>query len=341
MTRTLTRRAALAAALALAVTAAQAQTTPTPRAYVLTTATTGGTYYPVGVALATLAKIHLQAAHGLDMSAISSAGSGENIVLMRDGQAQFAILQGLFGEWAREGTGALAESGPQPNLRSIAMLWPNVEHALIATPLVQSGTLSDLANLAGQSFSIGARNSGTEFSNRFILQNLGVDPESLGLVFQGFGPTVDAMINGTVQGTIIGSGIGVGTVTRARAQMGDAVTLLSATPEELERINAGGSLYFPITIPGGTYPGIDQDTQTIAQPNFLAVNADVPDDDVYLFTRTMYENLPFLCNIHPATCDMALENALAGLPLPLHPGAARYFAEVGLTIPDTIAPPAP
>jgi uncharacterized protein len=60
--------------------------------------------------------------------------------------------------------------------------------------------------------------------------------------------------------------------------------------------------------------------ETIAQPNFLAVNADVPEEDVYLFTKTIYENLGFLCNIHPATCDMELENALAGLPLPLHAG---------------------
>lgn len=343
MTTTLSRRMALAAALSLPLAAlapqAQAQTAA-PRAYVLTTATTGGTYYPVGVALATLAKIHLQNAHGIDMSAISSAGSGENIVLMREGQAQFAILQGLFGEWAREGTGALAEAGPQTNLRSVAMLWPNVEHPLINTRFVQTGTFADLGNLVGQPFSIGARNSGTEYSNRFMLSNFGIDPESLDLVYQGFGPTVDSLINGTVQGTIIGSGLGVGTVTRARAQMGDAITLLSVTDEELERINGGGNLYFRFVIPGGTYPGIDQDVPTIAQPNFLAVNADVPEEDVYLFTRTMFANLPFLCNIHRATCSMSLETALSGLPLPLHPGAARYFAEAGLTIPEALLPPA-
>ncbi len=338
MHTTLTRRMALTAALALPLAFAAPMTEAQTRAYVLTTAGTGGTYYPVGVALATLAKIHLQNAHGIDMSAISSAGSGENIVLMREGQAQFAILQGLFGEWAREGTGALADAGPQANLRSVGMLWPNVEHALLHTSLVTNGTFSDLSALAGRPFSIGARNSGTEFSNRFMLENAGISPESFELVYQGFGPTVDAMINGTVLGTIIGAGVGVGTVTRARAQMGDQVTLLSVTDEELAAINGGGSLYFRFTIPGGTYPGIADDVQTIAQPNFLAVNADVPEEDVYLFTRTMWGNLPFLCNIHPAACDMELENALSGLPLPLHPGALRFYEEAGLTIPDNLRP---
>ena len=333
-----TRRVALASALALPLAAlAPNMAEADDRSYVLTTAGTGGTYYPVGVALATLAKIHLQNAHGIDMSAISSAGSGENTVLLRENQAQFAIMQGLFGQWAREGSGALEEAGPQENMRSIAMLWPNVEHFLLRTTQVETGTAEDLRNLQGP-FSIGARNSGTEHSNKFLLENFGIDYESWDLVYQGFAPSIDALINGTIDSVNINSGIGVGTVTRAKAQMGDAVTLLSVTEEELELFDGGTGLYFSITIPGGTYPGIDDDLETIAQPNFLAVNADVPEEDVYLFTKTIYENLGFLCNIHPATCDMSLDNAMAGLPLPLHPGAARFYEEAGLTIPANIAP---
>jgi uncharacterized protein len=80
--------------------------------------------------------------------------------------------------------------------------------------------------------------------------------------------------------------------------------------------------------------------QTIAQPNFLAVREDIPEEDVYLITKSMYENLPFLQNIHAATKDMALEKAIAGLPLPLHPGAARFYEEQGIEIPDRLKPPA-
>lgn len=338
MTTSFTRRTALAAALALPLAGLAATAQADERSYVLTTAGTGGTYYPVGVALATLAKIHLQNAHGIDMSAISSAGSGENTVLLRENQAQFAIMQGLFGAWAASGTGALEEAGPQENMRSIAMLWPNVEHFLLHTSLVETGTAQDLANLTGRGFSIGARNSGTEHSNRFLFENFGFDYDSWDLVYQGFAPSIDTLINGGIMGVNINSGIGVGTVTRARAQMGDNITLLSVTDEELEAFDGGTGLYFHITIPGGTYPGLDDDIVSIAQPNFLAVNADVPEEDVYLFTRTIYENLGFLCNIHPATCDMSLDNAMAGLPLPLHAGAARFYEEAGLDIPGNIAP---
>ena len=69
------------------------------------------------------------------------------------------------------------------------------------------------------------------------------------------------------------------------------------------------------------------------QPNFLGTHADVDEEHVYLITKTIYENLPFLNGIHPATKVMALEKAIDGLPAPLHPGAARYYQEQGLNIP--------
>ncbi len=79
------------------------------RSYILATASTGGTYYPVGVALATLTKVKLTPSYHFSLSAISSAGSGENVKLMNDNEAQFAILQGLYGAWAWAGEGPYAE----------------------------------------------------------------------------------------------------------------------------------------------------------------------------------------------------------------------------------------
>jgi TRAP transporter TAXI family solute receptor len=306
------------------------------RSYVLATATTGGTYYPVGVALATLVKVKLQATNKIDMSAISSAGSGENVKLMREKQAQFAILQGLFGKYAREGSGPLQSDGPQPNIRSIAMMWSNVEHFIVAAEFAKTGTVDDLANLVGRKFVIGARNSGTEHSNRFLLTNLGYAPEKFDLVYLGFGPSIDALQNGTAAGTNPGAGPPVSVVTRAFAQMGDKVRLLEFTDDQLKRADAGTGLYYRFVVPAGTYPGQTKDFNTVAQPNFLAVNADVPEQDVYLITKTMYENLAFLQNIHAATKEMSLKNAVAGLPLPLHPGAARYYKEAGLAVPDRL-----
>lgn len=332
------RVGALAAAAAVGLGLSSGPAAAQETSYILSTATTGGTYYPVGVALATLVKVKLQASDGIDMSAISSAGSAENIRLMRDGEAQFSILQGLFGIYGRDGSGPIEEDGPQPNLRSVSMLWNNVEHFLLHKDLAETGTIEDMKNVYGRPYSIGARTSGTRFSNEFILGNLGIDYEQYDLVFKGYGPSIDDLQNGAIVGTNPTAGPPVGAVTRAFAQMGDDIVFLQFTEEQAAAADGGESLYNLYTIPAGTYPGQEEDWITIAQPNFLAVNADVDEEHVYLITKTIFENLPFLNNIHAATNEMSLESALAGLPFPLHPGAARYFEEAGLEIPERLRP---
>ena len=109
----------------------------------MATGTTGGTFYPVGVALSTLAKAEAEA--GFSLTAISSAGSMENIKLLRDNQAQFALVLAIFAAWAYNGEGPI--SSPQSDLRSISGMWPNVEHFVLHSDLVTSGTLADLDSL--------------------------------------------------------------------------------------------------------------------------------------------------------------------------------------------------
>lgn len=302
--------------------------------YVMGTATTGGTYYPVGVALSTLIKVKLEPKTNISVSAISSAGSGENLKLMDEDQIQFGILQGLYGAYAWSGTGPVPKA--YKNLRSVSMLWQNVEHFVVSRKLAQTGTIADMANLYGESFSIGARNSGTEGSGRFILGKVGIDLEKIDLAYLGYGPSADALQNGNIDGMNIPAGVPASAVTRAYANMGGEITTLNFTKEQLAKVNSDFELWTPYAIPAGTYPNQDAAIETIAQPNILAVRADVTEEDVYQITKTIYANLPFLNNIHPATKAMALEKAIAGLPMPLHPGAARFYQEQGLTIPDRL-----
>tara|TARA_R100001440_G_scaffold62701_2_gene82768 strand:+ start:28351 stop:29382 length:1032 start_codon:yes stop_codon:yes gene_type:complete len=320
----------VAAAIALSVTG----TVQAEGKYVMGTATTGGTYYPVGVALSTLIKVRLEPTSNISVSAISSAGSGENLKLMDEDQIQFGILQGLYGAWAWKGTGPVPKA--YKNLRSVSMLWQNVEHFVVRKSLAKTGNMSDMANFYGKSFSIGARNSGTEGSGRFILDKLGVDMEKMDMAYLGYGPSADSMQNGNIDGMNIPAGVPASAVTRAYANMAKDITTLNVTEEELAKINSEFELWTPYDIPAETYPGQTDVIHTIAQPNILAVREDVSEDDVYQITKTIYENLPFLNNIHPATKAMALEKAIAGLPMPLHPGAAKFYREQGLDIPDRL-----
>lgn len=324
---------ALVAGVAIAVTAGLSPAYSTD--YVLNTASTGGTYHPVGTAISTLSKVKLLPAEGFSLTAVNSAGSGANVQALGAGTADFAILQGLFGSYAVTGTGPVTE--PQENLRSVSMLWQNVEQFVVPTDKAPTSTVSDLAALKGMSAGMGKQNSGTIGSNGLLLAGLGIDIEKdFDLVYAGYGPTADAMANGQAFAAGIPSGPPTGAITKLMAANQGKFTILNVTDEQLAAMDGGRNLWVPFTIASGTYPGQDTDVTTIAQPNFLAVNDRVDENHVYMLTKTMYENLPFLQSIHPATKAMALEKAMAGLPAPLHPGAARYYTEMGLDIPANL-----
>jgi len=310
----------------------------TNRPYILTTATTGGTYYPVGVALATITKAQLFDTAGISLSAISSAGSLENIKLMRDNQAQFALLQGIFAAWAWNGDGPI--SRPQPWLRSVGAMWQNTDHFVLLTELTTDGSVMDIAHLNGERFAIGARNSGAERSGRHILDSLAIDYEATtSLAYMGYGATANAIQDGTIVGMNIPAGVPVTAITRAFAMVGENLTLLSFTDEHVTRVNAKYPLWSRYLIPADTYPNQSEEVLSIAHPNVLAVRADIPDEAVYEITRVIFENLAALHEIHKATREVTLDNALTGLGAPLHPGAIRYYREKGLVIPPELMPP--
>jgi len=297
---------------------------------IIATATPGGTYYPVGVGIGTLVTEKLQPE--IVASAINSAGSGENIQMMINGEAQLAILQGLFGAMAYAGKGRYDQ--PVKDIRSITMLWQNVEHFLIQSDAVRSGTVSDLKGL-GQKYSIGKRGSGTEGSTRTILDALGISPESdLQPEFLGYSPSVQALMDGRIAGATVPAGPPVAAATQAYAQMGDGVRLLEITDEQLAQIQSAYPVWSRYTIAAGTYPGQSEAIQTAAQPNFLSCRADLPEDVVYQITKTIYENLSYLQNVHKATDAMSLDKAIEGLAVPLHPGALKYYKEQGISVPS-------
>ncbi len=321
----------LCALIAVAAAPARADTT-----YILATATTGGTYYPVGIAMATVTKTRLAPEHGVSLSAISSAGSAENIRLLRENEAQFALLQGIYSAWAYGGEGPLERQGAMADLRSVTAVWSNVEHFIVRARHAETGTMADLAGLQGRSLAIGNRSSGAEQTGRHILTALGLDPDGFSLVYRGYGPSADALANGTVDAVNIPAGIPVSAVTRAFATAGTGLRLLSFTDAELAQVNRAYPLWSREVIPAGTYPNQPEPVASIGHPNVLAVRADVAEEDVYQITRILYENLGLLGSIHAATRSMGPDTALRGLTVPLHPGAARYFREAGIDIPAAL-----
>lgn len=297
----------------------------------ITTASVGGTYYPIGVGLG---NIWTEKVPGIRATGQSSAGSVENIDQLRNGEADLAILQGLIGAQAVEGSGRFM-GNTYDDLRSIAMLWPNVEHFLLSDKKVKSGDLSDIK---GNSYSIGPQASGTEESTLIIMKGVGLTKDDIFPEHLGYDAAVAAMRDGRLEGASTPAGVPVAAVMDMYAS-GYKGTILEVTDEQLEGINKVYNTWFRYVIPAGTYPKLDKDVKTIAMPNFLGTSAKADEELIYKLTKAMYENLEQVQKLHNSARLITLETALDGLPAPLHAGAYKYFKEAGLSIPDGLVPP--
>ena len=107
------------------------------------------------------------------------------------------------------------------------------------------------------------------------------------------------------------------------------ISIVSLTEEEITKITAMYPFYFRGEIPAGAYPGIDQPIVTIYTPNMAIVHKDLPEEVVYQIVKATFDNIEDLKKVHPCAVDTTLENA-PNVPLPLHPGAERYFKEKGV-----------
>lgn len=302
---------------------------------ILATATTGGTYYPVGVAIATVTTNSLDASDDISMAAITSAGSGENIQLLKNREADLAIIQSLYGAMAWQGRGPY-ERKEQSYIRSITVLWENVEHFVILAKYAKTGDMSDLQNIRKKNFSIGKRGSGTEISGRVILDALGFNPDrDFNLKYLGYNPSAGALQNGRIVGMNIPAGPPASAITQAYATVGPKrLRILEFTDEQWAKVNSSYDVWKRAVIKEGTYPGQEKDISTISQANLLVAHKDLTTEVVYKITKNLFDRLPFLRKVHRSTEVMSLEGALSGLSVPLHPGAVRYYKEKGLVIPD-------
>ena len=169
---------------------------------IIATATTGGTYYPVGVAIGTLISIKLAKSDQITATAINSAGSGENVQMLKNKEAEHGHPPGAFRLERLQRQRGRTRARPSRTLCSVTMLWENVEHFVILKPTWPRPAPSmDLQNF-GKKFSIGKRGSGTEGSGRrTILASLGIDPEKeMTLEYLAYTPSAQAMMDGRIAG---------------------------------------------------------------------------------------------------------------------------------------------
>jgi uncharacterized protein len=295
---------------------------PTARAAEFINILTGGTsgvYYPLGVSLS---KIYGEAIPGSRTQVQATKASVENLNLLQQGRGEAALTLGDSLKLAWEGDEEAGFKNKLDKLRGIAAMYPNYIHFVVRS---DSG-ISSLADLKGKSISVGAPKSGTELNSRTILAAAGLSYDDLGKVeYLPYAESVELMKNRQLDGTLLSSGLGV-------AAIRDLATSIDVTfvPIPAELVEKLGAPYVSLPIVAGTYRGQDADVPTAGVVNFLVTHEGVPEETVYLMTKSMFENLDQMVAAHGAAKSIKLENAVKGMPVPLHPGAERYYKEKGI-----------
>jgi TRAP transporter TAXI family solute receptor len=306
--------AAAACALALPAPAAHAQ-----QFINVLTGGTSGVYYPLGVAIG---KIYSDKIPNVKTQVQATKASVENLILLEQGRGEIAFTLGDSLKAAWDGDAEAGFRTKLEKLRTIGAIYPNYIQ-IVAT--AESG-IKTLADLKGKSLSVGAPKSGTELNSRAILTAAGLSYKDLGKVeYLPFAESVDLMKNRQLAATLQSAGLGVASLKDLSTST--EISVVSVPKEVVDKI---GPPFVSVMIPANTYTGQDKDVPTAAVINYLVTSSAVSDDLAYQMTKLVYESLPELANSHSAGREIKLENAAAGSPVPLHPGAIRYYKEKGL-----------
>jgi len=283
------------------------------------TAGAGGTFNYIGSALSNFISKQLD---DINLRAITTGGSNTNIRLLKDGDIDVGLAMGLALNGAYEGIG-IWEGNPQKNLRAITRTHASTIHYVVRK---DSGikSLKDLRGVMGNTDVVGAA---TTQYHESVFKFVGVDVDEIPSQHVNYHEAVQLLRDGHIQWFLAG-----GTVPEANV-MEIATTrdidILDIDGELRENILKEFPYYFGRTISGGTYQGIDRDVETIEAIAVLFVDASQSEDVVYEITKSIFENIDEIRELHIGVNSLSLDNATGGLGIPLHPGAERYYREVG------------
>ena len=312
-----------APAAAGASSAAASTPAPSGEAADLTFTTGGsqGTYYGFGSVLAQ----YVSANTNVNITAIESGGSKANIEAMAEGEADLGFVQSDVMAYAYDGT-RLFEDEAVDDISVAAALYMEQVQIVTTNPDVKT-----VADLKGKNVSIGAAGSGVYFNAIDVLGAYGLTESDINATYQSFGDSADALQDGKIDAAFVVAGAPTTAIT-SLATAKD-VYLVNLDDEHIDKLIAESPYYTKYVIPAGTYEGLDTDTTTVAVGAVVIVNDEVSEDAVYQTVSTIFENVDEITKQHAKGGELDLEFASSMTSIPYHPGAAKYFAEKGITVP--------
>ncbi len=281
---------------------------------------TSGVYYPMGVALS---QIYAKAIPNAKTSVQATKASAENLNLLQAGRGEIAFSLGDSLSDAWKGDAEAGFKAPLKKLRGVAGIYPNYIQIVAAA---DSG-IKTLADLKGKRISVGAPKSGTELNARAIFKAAGLTYQDFAKVeYLPFGESVELMKNRQLDATLQSAGLGVSSLRDLATSI--RIVVVPVPAEVVAKV--GDPAYQSGVIPAKTYEGQNNDVPTAYVQNFLVTHEGVPADTVYAMTKAIFEHTDQLMAAHAAAKAIRKETAIRGMPVPLHPGAEKYYREIGL-----------
>ena len=294
----------------------------------LTFATGGssGTYYAFGSVLAG----EVSSDTDTTVTAVESNGSADNVDQVDAGDADIAFCQSDVMAYAHDGIN-LFEGDPIDSFSTVAALYQEQVQIITTNPDIKT-----VADLKGKNVSIGAAGSGVYFNAMDVLNAYGIGDidkdgkfTKINATYQSFGDSAEALQDGKIDAAFVVAGAPTTAITSLAATK--TVYLVGLDDEHIDKLIAESPYYSKTTI-SGAYEGTP-DATTVAVGAVVIARDDVSEDDVYNFISTIFENVDTITQAHAKGAELNLEFAASYAAVPYHPGAAKYFAEKGITVP--------
>jgi TRAP transporter TAXI family solute receptor len=304
----------LVAAIALLVIVTQAATFLT-----IATGGTAGTYYPLGAGMADIWNKNIK---GMNAMVQSTGASVANINLLKNKEVDLIFVQNDVAFYAYNGVELFKE--PFPQLRGLATLYPETVQIVA---LADRG-INSVYDLKGKRVAVGAAGSGTEVNARQILAAAGITYNDIKVQYLSFAEAASNLKDGNIDAAFVTAGHPTAAIVDLAAVR--KIVLVPVANEIIASLQKDYPFYVKIVVPAGTYKGVDTDAVTVAVKAMLAVRAEMPEDLAYQLLKTMYANQKRLIEAHAKGELIIPETGKEGMSIPLHPGAEKFFKEMGL-----------
>jgi TRAP transporter TAXI family solute receptor len=288
--------------------------------YTIGTGDVGGAFYPVGSTVAKVMNDHIP---GLKVTVESTGGSVDNARMVGTGDLQFGMCMGDIAYQAMTGGGKFDQA--YPKVRALFATYSSISQWIT---LADSG-INSIADFKGKKIAVGMPGSGSEVASGLVISNSGINyPDEIDPQYIGVGEGAEAVRDGHAAAAHAMGGLPQGGFLDLAETK--SVKMVPVDKAAVDKIREKEPYYFAAQIPAGLYKGVDEPVDSIGVKCMVIVNEDVPEDLVYEITKACWENMDQMISGHASLKEMEPDYVAKDLPIPLHPGAEKYWEEQGL-----------